>query len=108
VQSPPTPLQYFITLTASFLSADTNCYGAPFTFLNNSTLLSGTISSTNFYFGMGTPTKSFNPQAFNFPVYGSYKVRMSTSTTDGCKDSVEKTIQVFPKPHSDFLRQKQM
>ena len=101
------PITVYPRPNASFLSADTNCYGTPMTFLDNSSISSGSISGSALYFGKVTPTAPFIPQSFIFPAHGIYKIRMVSISTNGCKDSMDKIIQVFPKPVSDFVGKNQ-
>ncbi len=42
-----------------------------------------------------------NPTHF-YPAAGTYTIELITSTTDGCKDTINKTVTIHPMPVADF------
>ena len=52
-------------------------------------------------FGNGKTDIRINPEV-QYKTPGSYLVKLLTTTSDGCKDSIKKAITVFPKPVADF------
>lgn len=81
---------------ASF-SAGNECIGKSVIFNNNST-----GNSTNTWtFGDGNSSASQSP-VHQYANSGAYNVKLSISNAFGCKDSLTKSITVFPKPNVSF------
>jgi gliding motility-associated-like protein len=69
-------------------------------FTNKSTINSGTIS---YYweFGDGNTSTSTSPTN-KYTTYGSYTVKLTTTSNYGCSDVISKSINVRPRPVSSF------
>lgn len=88
--------------TADFsINDSTQCLnGNSFVFTNNSTA-AGTLSSV-WDFGDGTTSTQTNPTK-TYSAAGTYTVKLvATITTGGCKDSISKTVYVYPSPVPAF------
>ncbi len=88
--------------TADFSINDTTqCLsGNSFVFTNNSTA-AGTLSNV-WDFGDGTTSTQSNPTK-TYSTAGTYTVKLvATITSGGCKDSISKTVYVFPSPAPAF------
>ncbi|RYY38465.1 MAG: PKD domain-containing protein [Chitinophagaceae bacterium] len=82
---------------AGFTIANTAlCAGDVFTFTNGSTVAAGTLSQL-WYFGDGQTSTLANP-THTYATGGSYVVKLVTSTSGGCKDSLSLPITVYRKP----------
>ncbi|MFN6039909.1 MAG: PKD domain-containing protein, partial [Bacteroidota bacterium] len=82
--------------TANF-SANNICQGNASSFTNTST---GGINDL-WSFGNGVNSTVSNP-SITYASPGVYNVKLVTSTAFGCKDSITKTLTVFPKPDALF------
>lgn len=75
------------------------CYGSGMTFSDSS--ISNTSTQYLYYFGDGRTSSVKNPVHFyNLP--GTYNVSLVLSNNNGCKDSIVKTVTVYPAPDADF------
>jgi PKD repeat protein len=74
--------------------------GNNFVFSNNSNVSSGTF--TNLWNLGNNDTSSQNNPLKSFTTAGSYTVRLVTTTNFGCKDSLAKTIVVYPQTTTAF------
>ena len=83
-----------------FSIADT-CIGNTTIFTDNTTLLSGTISSWSWDFGDGVGTSTQPSPVYTYAAVGTYNVKLVVETAIGCKDSITKTITVVALPNVD-------
>ncbi len=67
-----------------------------FTFTNTSTITAGTLTHL-WNFGDGNASTSTSP-VHTYSTAGLYTIVLVTTTNNGCKDSISKTITVNPKP----------
>jgi gliding motility-associated-like protein len=82
--------------TADF-SVSNNCNGETISFTNNS---SGAISYT-WKFGDGNTSNNVSPShSYNSP--GTYPVTLIAENADGCVDSMQQLVTIYPKPDADF------
>ncbi|RYE20999.1 MAG: PKD domain-containing protein, partial [Sphingobacteriales bacterium] len=86
--------------TANFTFSN-RCLDSSVSFTNSSTIPSGTIASYLWRFGDGTTSTSTNPTKA-FSAAGTYSVRLIATSANGCKDSVTKSVTVYPKPVVKF------
>ena len=64
----------------------------------------GTGSVSNFWdFGDGTYSTALNPAPKSYQYIGSYDVKLVTTSSIGCQDSVTTTAYVKPHPKSSFI-----
>ncbi len=78
-----------------------SCDGFPVTFTNTSLVNSGSISHNHWDFGDNSTTTEINPTK-NYLNKGSYTVTLITLSTNGCSDTITKTVNVFEGPIADF------
>jgi gliding motility-associated-like protein len=69
-----------------------------FSFVNNST----GATSYLWYFGDGTTSTAQSP-THSYATANSFTVKLVVTSINGCKDSVIRTITVFPKPTAAFI-----
>lgn len=89
----------------NLLSADTICFGSSMLFFNNSTINSGFLNSIQFNFADGSPATYTSPVSHHFLSSGIFPVKLKVTSNFFCADSLIKTVQVFPKPNTNFLSQ---
>jgi gliding motility-associated-like protein len=74
--------------------------GNNFVFTNGSSVSTGTISS-EWTFGDGNQTSAISP-AHSYISEGPYDVKLLVTTNNGCKDSLQQSVTVYPKPVVGF------
>ncbi len=67
-----------------------------FTFINTSSITTGTISY-QWTFGDGGTSTIASP-SHSYAVAGTYTVKLIVTSNNGCKDSLIKTVNVYPMP----------
>ena len=77
------------------------CEGNPMSFVDGSSITSGSINSWSWNFGDGNSSLIQNP-THNFSSAGSYNVTLSVSSTAGCTSAVTNTVAVNSLPVADF------
>jgi gliding motility-associated-like protein len=77
------------------------CADSAASFSDLSTVAAGTISSWNWSFGDAAFSSSANP-SHQYAAWGTYGVKLVTTSNNGCRDSLQKSMQVHPLPFSDF------
>lgn len=70
-------------------------------FTNTTTVGQGSISSNNWDFGEGGISNQTSP-SYIYPLPGTYNVTLTTTTNNGCTESITKPARVFPLPVVDF------
>lgn len=74
-----------------------------FNLSNASTISKGTIASRSWTFSDGTTSTSNSISNKKFATYGVYNVKLLvTSATYGCKDSINRNLEVFEQPLAPF------
>ncbi len=92
------PVVIFPAPVAKIAVNDTDqCFGLPFNFTDSSTIASGTITSRSWTFGDGNSSSSLTP-AHTYAAEGTYTVKLVVTSNNGCKDSVSRTVIVYPNP----------
>lgn len=89
----PTPITDF--------SANNVCLGGTVSFIDNSTISSGNIASWNWNFNDGNISSDQNP-SHTFSNQGSFVVRLVTTSDMNCRDTIDKSVSVFPLPNVNF------
>lgn len=79
------------------------CEGEKTQFIDKTSLSIGQLQSWTWNFGDGSANQSGQNTSHLFPGTGSYTTTLIVSTSDGCIDSVSKTIWINPLPNVDFL-----
>lgn len=92
-------IEVFPVPTASF-SATPQCEGTATSFINNSTISSGSISYS-WNFGDGG-TSTFVSPNHTYITSGNYSVQLIASTSKSCVDTVIQTVESYGKPVVDF------
>lgn len=90
------PIPQFVT-NVSF-----GCMPLPISFTNNS-------SNSNFYtwnFGDGNTSVQTNP-SHAYPNQGIYTITLVAENLNGCKDSITRQVNVYPKPVASFAMSSQ-
>jgi len=75
--------------------------GNSFAFQNKSTISSGTINQLLWTLGDGTIKSSTNV-THSYSNHNTYNVKLVVTSGAGCKDSISKTVFVYPMPEADF------
>ncbi len=78
------------------------CFGDITSFIDSSYINSGTITSWIFFFDDGD-TSSLQNVNHTYLSTGSYNVRLITSSSFGCYDTLMNTINITPRPQASFL-----
>jgi gliding motility-associated-like protein len=94
------PITIFDAPNANF-NFSNSCDGSPVTFTNISTVNSGAITINNWNFGDNTSVSLVNPTK-TYLNNGSYTVTLICSSSNGCTDTVRKTVNVFEGPLANF------
>jgi gliding motility-associated-like protein len=95
-------LMIFPRPTASFVGGDTACLGTSVLFINSSSIPSGSISQSAFNFNDGSPVSTSLTATHLFTQPGMYAVKLLAVSNYGCKDSVIRQINIYPKPSVHF------
>jgi gliding motility-associated-like protein len=90
--------------SASF-TADTVCLGNATKFKNNSTILSGFIPYTEWDFGEGGTSLSFNP-TYTYSTAGTFDVALHVTSNQGCIDTAIVKVVVHALPSSTIVSNK--
>ncbi|MFM7016257.1 MAG: PKD domain-containing protein, partial [Bacteroidota bacterium] len=78
-----------------------SCEGSATNFTDLSSVVSGSISDWSWTLGDGN-TISGNTPSHTYASPGNYNVSLIVTTAAGCKDTLEKTISVYPVPVANF------
>jgi PKD repeat protein len=77
------------------------CNGSTNTFSDSSIIATGKINSWKWSFGDGSTSVTENTTHI-YSKSGPYNVKLVTTSSFGCKDSVTKKLTIMPNPVSDF------
>jgi gliding motility-associated-like protein len=77
------------------------CYGTSIAFTDNSSVINGTLSNWDWTFGNGNTSIVQNPSEL-YASEGVYSVQLIATTSDGCADTISKSIEVWPIPVVNF------
>ncbi len=94
VNTSPTPVSSF--------TAPTGCEDAPILFASTSTISSGSITTTSWNFGDGSPVATGTIVYHTFPSNKSYNVYLTTTSNQGCTHTIFHEVTVSPKPVAYF------
>lgn len=78
------------------------CSGENTSFTDLSTAASGTVNSWSWDFGDGDSSIAQNP-IHTYPGSGNYNVTLIVGGTNGCSDTLQKSITVNPTPIANFV-----
>jgi PKD repeat protein len=83
-------------------SATTVCLGNATIFTDSATSTSGTIASYSWDFGDGSSRSSSTAPKHTYATSGTFKAKQVVTSTNGCADSITKTVTVLNGPVADF------
>jgi gliding motility-associated-like protein len=83
-------------------SSSLACEGANTNFQDLSTASSGTVNAWLWFFGDGDSSISKNP-IHTYPGNGNYNVTLIVGGSNGCSDTIQKSITVDPSPIANFV-----
>lgn len=72
-----------------------------FSFNSTTTLKSGTFT-TNWQFGDGSILNNASNASHSYLGVQQYNVRLISTTNEGCKDTMTKTVRTLPMPNAEF------
>ncbi len=78
-------------------TANNHCFGNAVSFTNQSTGATATV----WVFGDGKSSAASSP-TYTYAASGTYTAKLIVTSANGCKDSLSKTITVYPKPNVSF------
>ncbi len=85
---------------ASF-SYNSVCYLDSVSFMDESTITTGSINSWTWVYGDGDTSYVQNPNHL-YNINGNYNVLLSVTSNAGCSSAISQTISVYNGPESDF------
>lgn len=80
---------------------NTPCLGSPMQFTDLSQVSTGSIVNWHWQFGDGTTSTQKNPSHV-YAGIGPYTVTLNITTSDGCKSTIVKTVNLHPAPAPSF------
>lgn len=86
---------------SDFTFVDVCLYDAA-VFQNTSTIALGSITGFNWDFGDGDTSIVQDPVGQSYPAAGFYDVELITESNQGCWDTLQQTIELFPIPTAMF------
>jgi gliding motility-associated-like protein len=93
----PMPLAYFA-------QPDSQCLrGNRFTFSSQSTSISpSTVANNQWYFGSSNIPITGASITHSFSLPGTYSIKLVSTSSEGCKDSIKQILMVYPEPTANF------
>ncbi|MDG1765207.1 MAG: PKD domain-containing protein [Flavobacteriales bacterium] len=83
-------------------SSDDVCFGNDATFINNSSISSGSIAQAQWDFGNATTSNDYDPQGVSYASPGNYQVTLSLTSTENCSASLSQEVNVLTSPEVNF------
>jgi gliding motility-associated-like protein len=77
------------------------CLDQPITFQNNSSISNGSLVNYLWSFGDNTSSTQVNP-VHSYPADGSYSINLIVVSNNGCRDTINRTVDVYPIPQLSF------
>ena len=77
------------------------CTGSNFSFTNNSSVVNGSITQSNWSFGDGSNSSQTAPQHIYSPA-NTYLVTLTETSNNGCVSTVNQNVIAYPKPVVNF------
>jgi gliding motility-associated-like protein len=87
---------------SAFTAVGPFCPNATIQFNNESTFVNSNIVSRVWDFGNGTPTSNAISPTTVYPSAGTYNVRLISTSSSGCADTIIKTITIYETPEVTF------
>ena len=88
--------------TAAF-SFEEVCAPNTMSFVNESSVTTGSVAFNNWDFGDNSGTSSMQDPSYAYGTYGVYNVELKVTTENSCQDSITKSVGYFEKPVADFV-----
>lgn len=95
------PTQVFVLPESDFSFSDVCSYNAA-VFQNNSSIPQGSITNYQWNFGNGNTSSVQQPVGQLYDTAGFYDVELVTVSNNGCLDTLEQTIEIYPVPTAMF------
>ncbi|MCB9204416.1 MAG: PKD domain-containing protein [Flavobacteriales bacterium] len=95
------PTQVFDLPVSDFTFNDVCAYD-PAVFLNSSSIPAGSITQYNWDFGNGTSSNAQQPVGVMYDTAGLYTIELITVSNQGCLDTLEQTLEIYPVPTAMF------
>lgn len=92
----------FANPSADFSASDV-CLGENMSFINESDIAQGRITQNRWNFGDGNRSFQKDP-IYTYVVAGNYTIKLQTESDKGCKDSIERDLEVKALPSATFTR----
>ena len=83
-------------------TANAVCLKSPTIFTNASSIGSGSIVSYSWNFGDSVGISNSSNPNYTYAKAGTYQVKLIAVSSNGCKDSIVKSVVVYPAPISAF------
>ncbi|MFN8142839.1 MAG: PKD domain-containing protein [Bacteroidia bacterium] len=80
------------------------CANSPVGILNSSSVVSGSIANNYWVFGDNS-TSSQNAPSHAYANDGNFTITLISTTDFGCRDTVQRTVDVYPLPVANFVAQ---
>ncbi len=77
------------------------CFGSSVVFTDTSAVAGGTITNWQWNFGDGNSSAVQTP-SHTYAATGNFNVQLIATTSDGCTDTLNKSVNVFPVPTANF------
>jgi gliding motility-associated-like protein len=71
-------------------------------FTNNSTVGTGIITSYDWNFGDASTAQIKDPPSKKYATEGNYVVQLMVETNNGCRDTLEESVDIYASPTADF------
>lgn len=95
------PTQVFDLPIPDFSFNDVCSYDAA-VYINNSSIPAGSITTYEWDFGNGEYASVEQPVGVEYDTAGFYDVELITISNNGCTDTIEQTIEIYPVPTAMF------
>lgn len=79
-----------------------DCQDKQITYVDQSSVSSGTVSTWQWDFGNNQTSTSQNPAPQSYPTTGFYQVSLEIASDFGCTDDTTQTVEIFPLPVANF------
>ncbi len=93
-------IQIYANPVADF-KAKNVCHGETVNFFDQSIVGNATIASWNWNFGDNNTSTTQNPSHF-YMFYNNYQIQLIVTSSQGCKDTIVKSVVVNPRPTANF------
>ncbi|WP_461790596.1 PKD domain-containing protein [Pedobacter sp.] len=87
---------------SAFTAIGPFCPNATIQFNNESTFVNSNIVSRVWDFGNGAPTSTAVSPTAVYPLAGNYNVKLISTSSSGCADTIIKTITIYETPEVTF------